>query len=85
MDTAALVRFARRDWSASTDAKLKYWVEQYRRHGGGPARAASTALLQHMRRVQPSYPSESDRADDLADHLRLRERLDRAARAFTRR
>ncbi len=50
-----------------------------------PARQAATALLQHMWTVQPDYPSRRHRDEDLADHLSLRQRLDRAAHAFTSR
>jgi hypothetical protein len=80
-----LRRFARRDWAAAATGKRDYWVEQYQRHGAAPARMASTALLLHMRTVQPDFPSRTDRATDLADHRSLRQRLDRAAHAFTRR
>jgi hypothetical protein len=80
-----LRRFARRDWASTARRKLHFWAEQFQQHGASPARLASTALLLHVRAVQPDYPSPEDRADDLAHHLALRHRLDRAARAFTRR
>jgi len=80
-----LRRFARRDWGAAEDSKGDYWTEQYRTHGSAPAWLASVALLQHMRAVQPDYPSASDRAEDLAHHQSFRDRLDRAAFAFIRR
>ncbi|MPZ16407.1 MAG: hypothetical protein GEV06_00620 [Luteitalea sp.] len=82
MNADDLRRFARRDWLAAAHHKIEYWVEQYRQHGPAPARTASTALLLHMRAVQPDYPSASDRAGDLANHLQLRDRLDRATRAL---
>jgi hypothetical protein len=80
-----LARYARRDWAAAASNKRDYWVEQFRLHGAGPARTASTTLLLHMRTVQPDYPSGAHRAEDLAGHRLLRQRLDRAAHAFPRR
>ena len=78
-----LRRFARRDWAGAAAGKGDYWAQQYQQHGAVPARQAATALLQHMRAVQPDYPSPRFRDEDLADHHSLRQRLDRAAHAFT--
>ena len=80
-----LRRFARRDWATADTGKGDYWAQQYRKHGAAPARQAASALLQHMRAVQPDYPSPELRDEDLADHRSLRQRLDRASHAFTRR
>ena len=78
-----LRRFARRDWTAAANGKRDYWAEQFQRHGAAAARTASTALLLHMRSVQPDFPARADRLEDLAAHRSLRQRLDRAAHAFT--
>ena len=83
MDPEDLRAFAGRDWAAAADAKREYWAERFRREGAGPARRASTLLLEHARRLGVSPLTEPDRAADLADHAALRDRLDRAARAFT--
>ena len=80
-----LKRYASRDWAQAAADKRDYWMQQYREHGGVPARTASTALLLHMYTVQPGYPSAADREEDLQHHLLLRQRLDRVAHAFTRR
>jgi hypothetical protein len=85
VDQAALRQFAQRDWTATAAAKLDYWAEQYRQHGPDAARRASTALWQHAQRVHPEFPSDADRSRDLAHHVDLRERLDRASRALARR
>ena len=85
MNADDLRRFACRDWAAAAAGKRDYWAEQYQRYGAAPARMASTVLLVHMRTVQPDFPSHTQRAEDLADHRSLRQRLDRAAHAFTRR
>ena len=85
MNHEHLRAFAGRDWAAAADAKLEYWAERFRRDGAGPARRASTLLLEHARRLGVPLLNESDRAADLAHHAALRDRVDRAARAFTRR
>jgi hypothetical protein len=85
MNPEDLRRFARRDWSMLAARKLDHWAEQYRQHGSAPARSASTALLIHVRRVQPGYPSPVDREEDLVTHQSLRRLLDLAAHAFASR
>jgi hypothetical protein len=37
-----------------------------------------------MRRVRPDWPSDAERAEDLAHHLELKGWFDRAARALVR-
>lgn len=85
MDGAALRQFAGRDWAGAATSKADYWAEMYRRDGPRVARQASTVLWQHARRVHAGFPTDTDRERDLADHLALRQRLDVAARALTRR
>ena len=78
-------RFAQRDWAMAATSKADYWAQQHQQHGAIPARRAATALLEHMRVVRPDYPSVTHRDEDLATHRRLRQCLDLAAHAFTRR
>jgi hypothetical protein len=76
--------FARRTW-ADRESRDRYWAERYRREGPEPARRAALALLAHARSLNSAIFSDRYRDDDLANHLRLCDRLDRAARAFTSR
>lgn len=76
--------FARRDWAAVARSKRDFWAERFQHAGAEPARTAATALLAHARRLGVA-PSPQHRDDDMAGHLLVRNRLDRAARAFTRR
>jgi hypothetical protein len=85
MDKDDLIAFARRDWQALERSRLAFWAERYRHEGGGPARRAATQLLDHARRLTSDLTDERQRTQDLESHLRLREQLDRAARAFARR
>jgi hypothetical protein len=82
VDDAALRAFARRDWAAATEAKREYWAECFRVEGSAPARRAATLLLEHARRLGVPLLNDADRAADLAHHVALRDRLDRAARAL---
>ena len=82
---ADLIAFARRDWHAVARSRLAFWADRYRQDGGTAARAAATHLYAHARRLHAPSLGDAGRADDLADHLRLRDRLDRAADAFARR
>ncbi len=85
MDPNDLRAFAHRDWEAAASGKQQYWAERYRGEGAGPARLASTLLLEHARRLGAAGLTDGERGDDLAHHLELTDRLDRAARALARR
>ena len=76
--------FAHRDWASAARAKQQYWVDCFQRDGSAPARHAATVLLEHARRLGAVGPAD-DRAGDFAHHVEIRDRLDRAARAFARR
>jgi len=82
VDPKDLRAFANRDWAAAGRAKQQYWAERYRGAGAAPARHAATLLLEHARRLGVAGLTADDRRVDLANHLQLRDRLDRAARAF---
>jgi hypothetical protein len=85
VDPNDLRAFANRDWAAAERGKQDYWVARYRGDGAAPARQASAMLLEHARRLGAAGLTDGERRDDLAHHLQLRDRLDRAARAFARR
>ncbi len=85
VDRVNLRAFAGRDWAAAERGKHRYWAEQYWREGSTPAWRASALLLEHARRIGAGVIDEAHRAEDLAHHVAVRDRLDRAARAFIRR
>jgi hypothetical protein len=85
MDRDDLRAFVGRDWAAVAASKRAYWAERYRLEGSLPAQQASEALFEHARRLQSTIFSDAYRSDDLAHHLSVRDRLDRASRAITRR
>jgi hypothetical protein len=82
VDPNDLRAFANRDWAAAERGKQKYWADRYRSEGPVPARDAATLLLDHARRLGTAGLTDGERRDDLAHHLQLRDRLDRAARAL---
>lgn len=79
-ETAALTE---RKWSAIGASHRGYWAEQIRRHGPGAALEVAHALRQHMKSINPDWPSPRDREKDLDGHLRLKKQLDRAANGRT--
>ena len=85
VDPKDLRAFAQRDWAAAERAKQQYWADRYHQDGAAPARHAATLLLEHARRLGAVDLTNDQRRDDLADHLEVRDRLDRAGRAFARR
>jgi hypothetical protein len=85
VDPKDLRAFANRDWAAAARGKQQYWAERYQHDGPAPARQAATLLLEHARRLSAAGLGERERRDDLAHHLALSDRLDRASRALARR
>jgi hypothetical protein len=85
MDRRAVEAFVSRDWHTLAESKVAYWADRFRQDGWRPAWNASDALLLDMRRARPGFPTQHDRDLDFDAHLKLRDRLDRAAHALTRR
>ena len=84
VDQQALRDFASRDWSSVASTKTAHWAQMHRENPRAVWDSAQ-ALLAHVRRLRPDFPTDEEREADLRDHLALRSRLDRAAHAFSRR
>jgi len=84
MDPRAVEAYMRRDWDLVAASKRAHWATRFREDWLAPWRAAQQ-LFDHIRAVQPDFPSDQQRRSDLAAHLVLREQFDRAAHAFARR
>lgn len=67
-----------RDWSLVRDSKDAYWAERIERLGPAEGLRIAETLREQARLLNAAWPTEADRREDLAAHLRLRERLDRA-------
>jgi hypothetical protein len=80
-----LLEFARRDRSHIEASKRAHWAAVFQENGWRVVWDAAQALMLHARTVQPGFPDDRSRAEDLAYHQTLRATLDRAAHAFPRR
>lgn len=72
-----LIAFARRDWSAIAAVKRQYWAEEKARMTAADALEVGGALRQHVKALRTDWPTEEDRRNDFASHIRLSEMLRR--------
>jgi hypothetical protein len=77
-----LREFVRRDRSQLERLKREHWAEQRRERGPAVTLRIGHALYEHARRVLPNFPDPQMRSEDLRDHIALKQKIDRAARAF---
>jgi len=75
VDRDDILAFARRDWSQVAEAKTGFWRERKRGVSAEEMLAIGDQLRRHVQSVRPEWPSEGERADDLAVHLRVAEAL----------
>ena len=80
----ALRAYAERRWDVLAEHKRALVAERYRTLGPAASLAAAQRLREHWRRLHPSGPSPEMRQADLAAHLALKEKLDRASHVFRR-
>jgi hypothetical protein len=74
--------FVGRDWARVRALDEAHWAERWRSEGPAATLTASESLFEHMRSVRPEWPTPRDREEDLAHHLELCAKLDRAAHVF---
>jgi hypothetical protein len=77
--------FVQRDWALLERSKEEQRAESYRTLGWRASRKLALSLYDHALRVAPGFPSAEAQAEDLEQHFRLKQLLDRAAHAFTSR
>jgi hypothetical protein len=85
MDSKHVREFVDRNRTLVQDAKADYWAQRYRADGWPANWDVAQELYAHARRVRPDFPTQRDRDEDFAHHLRLKNLIDRAAHAFSRR
>lgn len=78
-------RFARRDWAAVADSDREYWAQRFDAAGGMETFRIGQQLFEHARRLCPEWPTNQERADDLAHHVEIAGKLARAADVVCRR
>ena len=72
-----LIAFAHRDWSAVAALKRRHWAEQKSRMTPAEALRVGDELRHHVSALRDDWPTEEDRRNDLASHVRLSEMLRR--------
>jgi hypothetical protein len=70
-----ILAFAHRDWQRLARAKDEHWLSLKQSMTPDEILALCDSLRQHARTLRPDWPGESDRAEDLAVHLRVAEAL----------
>ena len=81
MDDADVRAYAGRAWPAAAALKQAHWARELAADPLATFRA-SQALWAHMRQVNPDWPGEAERREDLAHHVELKRAIDRAARVL---
>lgn len=77
--------FVRRSREPVERLKAEWWASHAGSKGPGSSLEVGHALLEHARRVDPSFPGPEYLEADLAHHVFLKERIDRVSAALTRR
>ncbi|HVH58553.1 MAG TPA: hypothetical protein VM791_19965 [Vicinamibacterales bacterium] len=85
MDPTLVHAYVSRDWAQGEAAERSHWADIYRRDGSRALWSAAQGLFVYMRAIRPEFPDDGMRTEDLAHHVRVKDHLDRAAHAFTRR
>jgi hypothetical protein len=81
----ALLAYSNRRWDLVRESKEQFWAEETRARGPDAGFAAGEALWVHARAMDPAWPSEDSRRDDLEHHVALSVKFRRVAHAFARR
>lgn len=82
MDGDAARAFLARDRDRVAALKRDHHARQHRAWHGLWGLAAARGLREYARKVRPDWPTRRDRDEDLAHHIELKRRIDRAAHAF---
>jgi len=85
MDRDAIRAFVARDRDSVAALKRDHHAKQNRASRGTSGPQAARVLRAYARKVRPDWPTARDRDKDLADHVALKRRIDRAAHAFSAR
>ncbi len=79
MSGAAIFGVSARAWQDASLSKELYWRDWKRAHGPGAGLLVGDELRRHALAMRPGGPSESERAEDCAAHIRIIEALARVA------
>jgi hypothetical protein len=73
--------YARRPWRTAEALKQANWTRELAENPLATFEA-SQALWVHMRQINPDWPTDAERQEDLAHHILLKHLIDRAAGVF---
>lgn len=76
-DPATLRAYVDRDWEAAARDDERAWIEQARRHGPAGGIRIAAELRRQVLAMRPDWPSQHERDEDLASHLRVIDALRR--------
>ena len=76
-DPEALREYAQRDWAKAKRATELFWIERKRLLGPAEGIRMGDELRRHAKLVRPDWPSQAERDDDAATHLRVIDALRR--------
>ena len=79
-----VIAFASRDWSAIAASKRRRWSEQKSRMNPAEVLSVGDELRHHASAHRSDWPTDEDRKDDLAVHVRVSESLRRVQRTGSR-
>ena len=73
--------YASRPWHLAETLERTHWTSELARD---PMATfwASQVLWVHMRQINPAWPTEAEREEDLAHHVALKRAIDHAAGVF---
>jgi hypothetical protein len=77
-------RYLHRDWRAVEAAKVEFWIERKAELSAVELFALVDGFRAFERALRPDWPTEAERAADLAVHARLSEQLRRVGVAPAR-
>lgn len=72
-----LIAFATRDWKAIAALKRSRWATLKSRMTPAEALEVGDQLREHMKALQPDWPTKEQRQEDMAVHIRVSESLRR--------
>jgi hypothetical protein len=70
-----VIAFARRDWEAIAAAKRRRWSDQKSRMTPADALRVGDELRHYVSSLRSGWPTEEDRSNDFAVHVRVSESL----------
>ncbi|MBN1945306.1 MAG: hypothetical protein JW797_06485 [Bradymonadales bacterium] len=79
MDVEEIRAFARRDHDLVENLKRRYWTHRHREVGPAGFFELGSWIYYHARQLNPEYPTEEQRREDLAHHVRLARLLEQVA------